>query len=166
MGVKKACVVDDSTDAGIGGGVDAVRQTLGAIADPACNISVKKGDKDFSAAVTQIKGQSPDAVVYASYYTEAALLQQRATPGSPDCSLGRTESRTPDLSRRRGRPPRERCHPARAARRPEPSSMSTPPLLGNRRVLTASRPTTPPRSCAVSTPSGHPSGAARLCRHL
>ena len=76
MGVKKACVVDDSTDAGIGQ-ADAVRQTLGAIADPACNISVKKGDKDFSAAVTQIKGQSPDAVVYASYYTEAALLVQQ-----------------------------------------------------------------------------------------
>ncbi len=75
-GVKKACVVDDSTDAGIGQAA-AVRQTLGPIADSACNISVKKGDKDFSAAVTQIKGQSPDAVVYASYYTEAALLVQQ-----------------------------------------------------------------------------------------
>jgi len=76
MGVKKACVVDDSTDAGIGQAA-AVRATLGPIADPACNISVKKGDKDFSAAVTQINGQSPDAVVYASYYTEAALLVQQ-----------------------------------------------------------------------------------------
>ena len=76
MGVKKACVVDDSTDAGIGQ-AGAVRQTLGPIADSACNISVKKGDKDFSAAVTQIKDQSPDAVVYASYYTEAALLLQQ-----------------------------------------------------------------------------------------
>ena len=76
LGIKKACVVDDSTDAGLGQ-ANAVRETLGPIADSACNISVKKGDKDFSAAVTQIKGQSPDAVVYASYYTEAALLLQQ-----------------------------------------------------------------------------------------
>jgi branched-chain amino acid transport system substrate-binding protein len=76
MGVKRACVVDDSTDAGAGQ-ANAVRQSLGPIADPNCNISVKKGDKDFSAAVTQIKAQSPDAVVYASYYSEAALLVQQ-----------------------------------------------------------------------------------------
>lgn len=75
-GVKKACVIDDSTDAGVGQ-ADAVRQTLGPITDTACNISVKKGDKDFSAAVTQVKNQSPDVVVYASYYTEAALLLQQ-----------------------------------------------------------------------------------------
>ncbi len=76
LGVKKACVVDDSTDAGIGQ-AGAIRTTLGPIADSACNISVKKGDKDFSAAVTQIMGQSPDAVAFASYYTEGALLLQQ-----------------------------------------------------------------------------------------
>jgi branched-chain amino acid transport system substrate-binding protein len=75
-GVKKACVIDDSTDAGVGQ-ADAVRQTLGPITDTACSISVKKGDKDFSAAVTQVKNQSPDVVVYASYYTEAAVLLQQ-----------------------------------------------------------------------------------------
>lgn len=73
VGVQKACVVDDSTDAGVGQ-AQAVRETLGPIADPACNVSIKKGDKDFSAAVTKIRGQSPDAVVYAAYYTEGALL--------------------------------------------------------------------------------------------
>lgn len=76
LGVKKACVVDDSTDAGVGQ-AGAVRDTLGPIADSACNISIKKGDKDFSAAVNQIKGQSPDVVVFASYYTEGALLLQQ-----------------------------------------------------------------------------------------
>lgn len=76
VGIKKACVVDDSTDAGVGQ-AGAVRDTLGPIADSACNISVKKGDKDFSAAVTQIMNQKPDTVVYASYYTEAALLLQQ-----------------------------------------------------------------------------------------
>ena len=76
VGVKKACVVDDSTDAGVGQ-TKAIAETLGPIADSACRISVKKGDKDFSAAVTQIQGQSPDAVVFASYYTEGALLLQQ-----------------------------------------------------------------------------------------
>ena len=33
-----------------------MRDTLGPVADSGCNISVKKGDKDFSAAVTQVKG--------------------------------------------------------------------------------------------------------------
>ena len=76
LDVSKACVVDDSTDAGVGQ-AGAVRDTLGPIADSACNISIKKGDKDFSAAVSQIMGQSPDVVVFASYYTEGALLLQQ-----------------------------------------------------------------------------------------
>ncbi len=67
LGYKKICVVDDSTDYGLGL-ASAVRETLGPVADSACNISVKKGDKDFSAAVTQIKGASPDAVFYSGYY--------------------------------------------------------------------------------------------------
>ena len=76
LDVGKACVVDDSTDAGVGQ-AGAVRDTLGPIADSACNISIKKGDKDFSAAVGQIMGQSPDVVVFARYYTEGALLLQQ-----------------------------------------------------------------------------------------
>ena len=59
------------------GQAQAVRETLGPIADPACNVSIKKGDKDFSAAVTEILGRSPDAVVYAAYYTEGALLLEQ-----------------------------------------------------------------------------------------
>lgn len=76
IGVKKVCLVDDSTDAGVGQ-IQAIAQTLGPLVDSACTISIKKGDKDFSAAVTQIQGQSPDAVVFASYYTEGALLLQQ-----------------------------------------------------------------------------------------
>ncbi len=63
LGHKKVCVVDDSTDYGLGLG-QAVRETLGPVADSACNISVKKGDKDFSAAVTQINGAAPDSVFF------------------------------------------------------------------------------------------------------
>lgn len=77
---KKVCVVDDSTDYGLGL-AEAVRETLGPVADSACNISVKKGDKDFSAAVTQIKGAAPDSVFYSGYYSEAAPFVQQLKDG-------------------------------------------------------------------------------------
>ncbi len=76
VGAKKACVIDDSSDYGLGI-ADAVRQTLGPISDARCNIQFKKGDKDFSAAVTQIKGESSDTIFYGGYYTEAAILLQQ-----------------------------------------------------------------------------------------
>ena len=80
LGHKKVCVVDDSTDYGLGL-AQAVRETLGPVADSACNISVKKGDKDFSAAVTQVKGASPDSVFFAGYYAEAAPFVQQLKDG-------------------------------------------------------------------------------------
>jgi branched-chain amino acid transport system substrate-binding protein len=58
-----------------------VRTTLGATADSSCNIQVKKGDKDFSAAVTQLKGAAPDAIFYGGYYAEAAPLAQQLKDG-------------------------------------------------------------------------------------
>jgi branched-chain amino acid transport system substrate-binding protein len=76
LGAKKVCVIDDSSDYGLGI-TTVVRQTLGAITDANCNIQVKTGDKDFSAAVTQVKGESPDGVFFGGYYTEAALLVQQ-----------------------------------------------------------------------------------------
>lgn len=80
LGLKKICVIDDSTDYGVGLAT-AVRATLGPVADPDCNIAVKKGDKDFSAAVTQIKGANPDAVFFSGYYSEAAPLVQQLKDG-------------------------------------------------------------------------------------
>ena len=80
LGYDKVCVVDDSTDYGRGL-AQSVRETLGPVADSSCNISVKKGDKDFSAAVTQIKGASPEAVFFAGYYAEAAPLTQQLRDG-------------------------------------------------------------------------------------
>ncbi|KUH97683.1 branched chain amino acid ABC transporter substrate-binding protein [Mycolicibacterium acapulense] len=80
LGHKKVCVVDDSTDYGLGL-AQTVRQTLGPVADSSCNISVKKGDKDFSAAVTQIKGASPDSVFFSGYYAEAAPFVQQLRDG-------------------------------------------------------------------------------------
>lgn len=80
LGLKKVCVVDDSTDYGLGLAT-AVRDTLGPIADSSCNVSVKKGDKDFSAAVTQLKGASPDAIFFGGYYAEAAPLVTQIRDG-------------------------------------------------------------------------------------
>ncbi|MCW2517008.1 MAG: amino acid/amide transporter substrate-binding protein family [Mycobacterium sp.] len=80
LNYKKVCVVDDSTDYGLGLATP-IRETLGPVADSACNIQVKKGDKDFSAAVTQIKGVSPDAVFYSGYYSEAAPFVQQLKDG-------------------------------------------------------------------------------------
>ncbi len=80
LGNKKVCVVDDSTDYGLGL-AQAVRETLGPVADGSCNIQVKKGDKDFSAAVNQIKGVAPDSIFYSGYYAEAAPFVQQLRDG-------------------------------------------------------------------------------------
>ncbi|MBV9090819.1 MAG: branched-chain amino acid ABC transporter substrate-binding protein [Mycobacteriaceae bacterium] len=76
----KVCVVDDSTDYGLGL-AQTIRQTLGPVADAGCNISVKKGDKDFSAAVTQVKGANPQSIFYGGYYAEAAPFVQQLRDG-------------------------------------------------------------------------------------
>jgi branched-chain amino acid transport system substrate-binding protein len=76
VGSKKSCVIDDSTSFGLGI-ADAVRATLGPIATPDCNIEVKRGDKDFSAAVTQVRSAASDSIFYGGYYAEAALLVQQ-----------------------------------------------------------------------------------------
>ena len=73
-----------------------MRETLGPVADSACNISVKKGDKDFSAAVTQIKGASPDAVFFGGYYAEAAPLVQQLKDGGFDGNVRHRADGTKD----------------------------------------------------------------------
>ena len=83
----------------------AVRDTLGPVADSACNISVKKGDKDFSAAVTQVKGARRIRCSASGYYAEAALVRAAtATPASPASSPAPTAPRIPSSSSRPARP--------------------------------------------------------------
>jgi branched-chain amino acid transport system substrate-binding protein len=76
LGAKKVCIVDDSTAYGTGLR-DAIRNTLGPVADPTCAASIKKGDKEFSATVTKIAGASPDVVFFSGYYAEAAPFVQQ-----------------------------------------------------------------------------------------
>ena len=75
-GYTKVCVAQDNTDYGVGL-ANVVTETLGAAADGNCAVKVKTGDKDFSAGIQLIKGESPDAVYYAGYYAEAAPFVQQ-----------------------------------------------------------------------------------------
>ena len=120
VGDKKVCVVDDSTDYG-SGLAKAVRDTLGPVADSACNISVKKGDKDFSAAVTQVKGQSPDSVFYSGYYSEAApFVQQLRDAGFAGKFVSADGTKDPEFVKQAGDASKDAvlscpCGPASAA---------------------------------------------------
>jgi branched-chain amino acid transport system substrate-binding protein len=99
---EKVCVVDDSTDYGLGL-AQAVRQTLGPVADSACDVQVKRGDKDFSAAVTQLKSAHPDAVFYGGYYAEAAtLIQQLRDQGVTATFASGDASNDPEFFRQAG----------------------------------------------------------------
>lgn len=76
----KVCVVQDDSDYGVGL-AKAINDGLGGVADSACAAKVKTGDKDFSAAVQLIKGESPDAVFYAGYYAEGAPFASQLKSG-------------------------------------------------------------------------------------
>ena len=120
LGDTKVCVVDDSTDYGLGL-AQAVRDTLGSVADPACAISVKKGDKDFSATVTQVKGQSPDSVFYSGYYAEAApFVQQLRDAGFTGRFVSADGTKDPEFVKQAGQSSKDAvlscpCGPASAA---------------------------------------------------
>ncbi|HEY5855408.1 MAG TPA: branched-chain amino acid ABC transporter substrate-binding protein [Aldersonia sp.] len=80
-GFAKVCVVADNSDYGVGL-ARSVTDTLGPAADPSCAASIKTGDKDFAATVTQVQGASPDAIFYSGYYAEAApFVQQLRSAG-------------------------------------------------------------------------------------
>lgn len=80
LGLKRVCVVEDNSDYGVGL-AKVVRETLGPVSDASCDVSVKGGDKDFSAAVNKIKEASPDGVFYAGYYAEASPFVQQLRDG-------------------------------------------------------------------------------------
>lgn len=82
-GYKKVCVVQDNTDYGTGL-AQSITAGLGAAADPSCAASIKQGDKDFSATVTQISAAQPDAIFYSGYYSEGAPLAQQLKSGGVD----------------------------------------------------------------------------------
>jgi branched-chain amino acid transport system substrate-binding protein len=120
LGDKEVCVVDDSTDYGTGL-AKAVRETLGEVAVLECEISVKKGDKDFSAAVTQVKGQTPDSVFYSGYYAEAApFVQQLRDAGFTGRFVSADGTKDPEFVKQAGESSRDAvlscpCGPASAA---------------------------------------------------
>jgi branched-chain amino acid transport system substrate-binding protein len=46
-----------------------------------CNIAVRRGDEDFSAAVTQINAAAPDSVFFSGGYTQATEFAQQLRDG-------------------------------------------------------------------------------------
>ncbi len=80
LGYKKVCLVEDNTDYGAGL-AEEINKGLGDAADSNCAAKVKTGDKDFSATVQLVKGEEPDAVFYAGYYSEAAPFVQQLRDG-------------------------------------------------------------------------------------
>jgi branched-chain amino acid transport system substrate-binding protein len=94
LGYKKVCVVQDNSDYGAGL-AQTVTTGLGSSADSNCAAKVKAGDKDFSATVQLVKGESPDAVFYAGYYAEAApFVQQLRDGGVTATFVGRRDERS------------------------------------------------------------------------
>ncbi|MDM4761440.1 branched-chain amino acid ABC transporter substrate-binding protein [Galbitalea sp. SE-J8] len=77
-GFKKVFVVDDSSDYGVGLGGE-VRDTLGDALVGSDSVQVK--DTDFSATVAKVKSSGADAIYYAGYAPEAALLLRQLRDG-------------------------------------------------------------------------------------
>lgn len=73
LGSGSVCVLDDDTEYG-DGLAEAVRQTLGAAADPACSTGVGPEDEDVAAAVDVVGQRAPDAVFFAGYHSRSATL--------------------------------------------------------------------------------------------
>jgi branched-chain amino acid transport system substrate-binding protein len=80
LGHRKVCVVDDSSEYGLGLAT-LVRETLGAMADSACNIAVRSDDTNFSEIVTQINSAEPDSVFFAGYHAQAVPFVEQLRAG-------------------------------------------------------------------------------------
>lgn len=80
LGHRKVCVVDDGSGHGLGLAT-VVRETLGAMADSACNIAVRSDDTDFSEVVTQINSAAPDSVFFAGRHPQAVPLVSQLRDG-------------------------------------------------------------------------------------
>ena len=102
LGAKKVCVIDDGTDYGRGV-AGSLRSTLGPVGSGDCESSVKKGDKDFAATMTQIKAQAPDAVFYSGYYAESApFVQQLRDAGINTTFVSGDGSKDPEFVKQAG----------------------------------------------------------------
>ena len=81
LGYKKVCVVQDNSDYGVGLAEVVTSTPRAPPPTPTAQPRSRSGDKDFSATVQLVKGESPDAVFYAGYYAEAAPFVQQLRDG-------------------------------------------------------------------------------------
>jgi Periplasmic binding protein len=157
LGAKKVCVVDDSTDYGLGL-AKAVASGIGPTAVGGCTLEVKRGDKDFSAAVTQIKDAHPDAIFYGGYYAEAAIMVHQLRDAGVNATFASGDaSNDPEFVKQAGAAARMRCCPARAHRHRASLPTSTWRRSANRQALSVPRVMTwRPSWSKVSTPGRSP----------
>ncbi|RJO69226.1 branched-chain amino acid ABC transporter substrate-binding protein [Nocardia panacis] len=84
---KKICVVAENTDYAAGL-AKSLSDTLGSsVADPACAITIKQGEKDFSPSVSKLSSAKPDAIYYAGYYGDAAPFTQQLRAGGVNATF-------------------------------------------------------------------------------
>ena len=120
---------------------------------------MKKGDKDFSAAVNQVKGVSPDSVFYSGYYAEAApFVQQLRDAGVTATFASADGTKDDEFVKQAGESSKDAllacpCGPATGAFAKE----YTDAFKVRRPVPTALRATTWARSCSrASMPARSP----------
>lgn len=80
FGHRKVCVIDDNSDYGLGLAT-VVRETLGAMADSSCNITIRPDDTNFSEIVTQINSAAPDSVFFTGRYRQAVPFVEQLRAG-------------------------------------------------------------------------------------
>lgn len=83
---RKVCLVNDSTDYALGL-VETVRNVLGRVVEPSCDIAFRKGTRNFSAAISQIEKVSPDAVFFGGYYSDAAPFVKQLREAGVDATF-------------------------------------------------------------------------------
>lgn len=93
LGNRKVCVVELDGS----GLAQAVRQLLGPVADPACNIVLKQGETDNSAPAQQITDARPDSVFYGGPAADAApFVEQLRERGYKGTVVGAEGTHTPE----------------------------------------------------------------------
>lgn len=87
-GVKKIAVVDDGTTYGKGLAAQLSKAFTAGGGTVAATDSVATGEKDFSAVITKLKAQNPEAVYFGGVYAEGGLMSnQMDAAGMTDVPL-------------------------------------------------------------------------------
>ncbi|MFI9405826.1 bifunctional serine/threonine-protein kinase/ABC transporter substrate-binding protein [Nocardia sp. NPDC052316] len=94
---RKICVIKDKAGYGSSLAGSAV-SSLGSAVDPNCAGDIARGDRDFATLAADVVAAAPDAIFYAGFYEEAAvLLQQLRRAGVTAPFVSAESTVTPDF---------------------------------------------------------------------